>query len=255
MNSDTNRGDLFPSINWETEKQGQYREYAPPRHSEARGTSCLDTRKHSPQSRKLFRIKGINKKPICTVDDQTNAPTQESLPANTVYMTTYTERKGGQRELIHRADAEAARLEHCIVPLNDSEQGFGVKPEMMLPVCDPGFMPSAKEPHKYLARKRRVPPPYKSCGVVYPNLEYPRMTAYVPGKPRDGADIPFDNEDLSKIPDSTERVSVTSLTGLPFTRRRFLSQKEHGVIPGTVTSESNQDSNGLLPYMRAKAII
>ena len=53
--------------------------------------------------------------PICTVDDQTNAPPQESLPAiNTVYMATFIERKGCQRELIHRADAEAARLEHCI---------------------------------------------------------------------------------------------------------------------------------------------
>lgn len=76
-------------------------------------------------------------------------------------------------------------------------------------------------------------PHISGCGVVFPNLEHPRMTSYVPGMPRDGADLPFENEDLRKIPTSTERVSVTSLLGQPFTRRRCLSQKEQGVIPGT----------------------
>ena len=69
-------------------------------------------------------------------------------------------------------------------------------------------------------------------GVVYPNLEHPRMTEYHPGMPRDGADLPFENEDLSNIPASTERVSVSSLSGQPFSRRRYFAQTENYILPG-----------------------
>ena len=59
------------------------------------------------------------------------------------------------------------------------------------------------------------------------------MTSYVAGTPRDGADLPFENEDLSKIPSMEERVSVSSLSGLKFTRRRYLTQKKNDILSST----------------------
>ena len=56
------------------------------------------------------------------------------------------------------------------------------------------------------------------------------MTSYVPGTPRDGADLPFENEDLAKIPNINERVSVSSLSGLEFSRRRFLAQRANDIL-------------------------
>lgn len=232
---------LYPSTKWESENRGEFPKWKTEPKQEVVLTA-LDTRKHNPQSRKIFHIRKIDKKPVCTVADLVNAPAQEEEPLETIYMTSFTDRDGRPMEIIHKADIEKVRMEHSIVPLNGSGDGYEEKSEMMLPVCDPSFMPSAKDPHKYLARKRRVPPPFKTratrrqqCGngVVYPNLEHPRMTEYHPGMPRDGADLPFENEDLSNIPASTERVSVSSLSGQPFSRRRYFAQTENYILPGS----------------------
>lgn len=213
---------LYPSSKWESENQSRFSGDKP---DEARRKpdfviTSLDTRKHNPQSKQIFHIKRINKKPVCTVQTwETPVTSQSQETLSTIYKTSFQDRDKEPRRLVHRVNKPT----EGIVPVNETGKSFDVRTEMMLPVCDSTVIPSAHNPHRYLLRKRKVPPPYRTSGIVYPALEKPRMTSYTPGMMQTG-DLPFPNESLpvAQSDSASDRTSVSSLSGMEFSRRKYI---------------------------------
>ncbi|KAK3596459.1 hypothetical protein CHS0354_015929 [Potamilus streckersoni] len=203
---------LYPSSHWQSEAQSRYLPSTSEKEDNDKHNfliTSLDTRAHNPQSKRIFHIKRINHEPVCKVLTWPLDAEQSGEGIKTVYSTSYPIKiRKEPRRLILRHSLE--KRAEGIVPINPAE-GFDVRNEMMLPVCDPVVLPSAPNPHRYLIRKRKVPAPTKPAGVIYPPLE---------PKPIRSAEI------MSKGPKSApfERVSVSSLAGDIFSRRKYIPQ-------------------------------
>ncbi|KAK3596458.1 hypothetical protein CHS0354_015929 [Potamilus streckersoni] len=244
IGDDTN---LYPSSHWQSEAQSRYLPSTSEKEDNDKHNfliTSLDTRAHNPQSKRIFHIKRINHEPVCKVLTWPLDAEQSGEGIKTVYSTSYPIKiRKEPRRLILRHSLE--KRAEGIVPINPAE-GFDVRNEMMLPVCDPVVLPSAPNPHRYLIRKRKVPAPTKPAGVIYPPLE---------PKPIRSAEI------MSKGPKSApfERVSVSSLAGDIFSRRKYIPQPLANMTTGSVEVRPRSDSykfdDKYLPFIRCKTII
>ncbi|XP_060601095.1 uncharacterized protein LOC132754478 isoform X2 [Ruditapes philippinarum] len=217
---------LYPSSNWVSENRDNY---AGRTADEAARTkpdfmiTSLDTRKHNPQPTQIYHIRRINKQPVCNVQSWVNVgEKKEEIPESSVYKVSYQDRPSQPVNIVHKQDLN--KPIEGIVPVNITGSKFDVRSEMMLPVCDASRMPSAPNPHRYLLRKRKVPPPFNTTsGIVYPNLEHSRMTSYDPGMQQTGS-LPFPNESPQTVvpKETSDRTSVSSLSGYSFSRRKYI---------------------------------
>ncbi|XP_045207721.1 uncharacterized protein LOC123559736 isoform X2 [Mercenaria mercenaria] len=226
---------LYPSSKWVSENRDNFAGRKAEETSRLKPDfviTSLDTRKHNPQPTQIFHIRRINKKPVCNVQSWVSVGgKEETRPESSVYKVSFKEHQAEPVHIVHKEDQD--KPIEGIVPVNISGSKFDIRSEMMLPVCDALRMPSAPNPHRYLLRKRKVPPPFNThtttytstatSGIVYPNLEHSRMTSYEPGMVQTGS-LPFPNETAANtVPkDTTDRISVTSMSGQSFSRRKFI---------------------------------
>ncbi|KAL4229156.1 hypothetical protein ACF0H5_012194 [Mactra antiquata] len=267
---------LYPSSKWVTEKQDNFadRKTANFRTKPDFEITSLDSRKHNPQPTQIFHIKRINQKPVCNVQSwvSTGGPQEPKKPDDSMYTVSYTDRPTTEPLHIVHKDEKEKPIEG-IVPINISGSHFDVRSEMMLPMCDSTSLPSARNPHRYLLRKRKVPPPFNTfdsrnvkqvtTGIVYPNLEHPRMTSFPPGEAQVGT-LPFPNEVTETrtptLPSATpERISISSLSGMNFSRRKFIEPPSGhifcGFDGGVAEITSSKFDDKYLPFIRAKTVI
>ncbi|XP_052806156.1 uncharacterized protein LOC128235386 isoform X2 [Mya arenaria] len=248
---------LYPSSQWATENKLEFSDRRTEVPSSSRPDfviTSLDTRKHNPQSKQIFHIKRINKKPVCSVqwlgagkEAGSQAPGEAT---RSEYRTSFQQRPLAEpRHIVHKQEKENKPIDG-IVPINITSKTFDVRSEMMLPVCDSTAIPSAHNPHRYLLRKRKVPAPFTACGIVYPNLSRPPAPP-TKSTPASGASTP--------LLCGTDRISVSSLSGYAFSRRKFIQPPSNNIQPGfdggVPMCESTKFGDTLLPFMKAKSII
>ncbi|WAR05167.1 hypothetical protein MAR_020536 [Mya arenaria] len=178
---------LYPSSQWATENKLEFSDRRTEVPSSSRPDfviTSLDTRKHNPQSKQIFHIKRINKKPVCSV-----------------------QWLGAGKEAGSQAPGEATRSE---------------------------YRTSFQQP----------------CGIVYPNLSRPPAPP-TKSTPASGASTP--------LLCGTDRISVSSLSGYAFSRRKFIQPPSNNIQPGfdggVPMCESTKFGDTLLPFMKAKSII
>lgn len=101
-----------------------------------------------------------------------------------------------------------------VVPFDQPFNKFNVKKEMFLPaVCDLLKTPTAANPHKYMLPRRRIPAPYTQMGIFYPESPDP---------------VKF-HEGPKTQPD---QISISSLCGQHFTRKKYIPQPRGSIQLG-----------------------
>lgn len=242
INGELTSNDKYPSSKWQTENSVRYKVIDFSRiqkESPPFILTSLDERYHNPHSKQIFHIRRINNKPVCSVHTWKNYPGQADMKTlnKSIYSSSFEPPLSPEPRTIIRGQEKLVQADG-IVPFNQPVDKCNVKEEMFLPVCDTIRIPSAPNPHRYLLRKRKVPAPHQPMGIFYPESPVP--------------DLP---------PDRTPtRISVSSLCGQEFTRRRYIPQPRGNFEPGTFDGgapmlETNRMDEKYLPFVRVPPII
>ncbi|OWF52432.1 uncharacterized protein LOC110447782 isoform X2 [Mizuhopecten yessoensis] len=243
----------YNSASWRSENQVRYKVIDFSRVSPDKAPfllTTLDSKRHTPQSKHIFHIHRVNQKPICTVQTWPDDPKDMDKKNNgtSIYMTSFKENPWPQvPKFVHKNKDTKAE---GIVPFNLPAENFDVRSEMMLPVCETTQIPSAPNPHKYLLRRRKVPPSFQSSGIFYNNKGEPMQSQ--------SEDRPHSRP--PPMNDNSAHVSITSLCGHDFTRRRYIAPPS-GILTvtnfdgGAKAIGSNRFDEKYLPFIRAKSVI
>ncbi|XP_052060044.1 uncharacterized protein LOC127700541 isoform X1 [Mytilus californianus] len=234
----------YPSSKWQTENQIRYKVIdfsRTPRDSPPFLVTTLDDRYHNPHSKQIFHIKRINNKPVCSVNTWKNYPNEmeKKTQNKTIYSSSFEHRTPDVRVLIKNQDKHV--LAQGIVPFDQPENTCDVKEEMFLPICDTTRIPSAPNPHRYLLRKKRIPAPHQPMGIFYPESPQPDLP---PERPKTQCD----------------KVSISTLCGQEFTRKKYIPQPRGNFEPGAFDGgapqiQTHRFNDKFLPLVRVKPII
>lgn len=244
----------YNSASWRSENQVRYKVIDFSRVSPDKAPfllTTLDSRRHTPQSRHIFHIHRVNQKPICSVQTWPDDPKdmEKKDKGTSIYMTSFKHKKTSELPKVIKRNMKE-RIAEGIVPFNLPEDNFDIRSEMMLPVCETTRIPSAPHPHKYLLRRRKVPPQFQSHGIFYNNNGEPIKSQSM-------------DRPLSRPPpmnDNSAHVSITSLCGQDFTRRRYIAPPT-GILTvtnfdgGAKAIGSHRFDEKYLPFIRAKSVI
>lgn len=234
----------YPSSKWQTENQLRYKAIdfsRTPRDSPPFLVTSLDDRYHNPHSKQIFHIRRINNKPVCSVHTWKNYPDEmeKKVYNKTIYSSSFEQRTPDVRVLIKSQDKHV--LAEGIVPFDQPADKCNVREEMFLPICDTIRIPSAPNPHRYLLRKRRIPAPHQPMGIFYPETPEP---AQLPERPCTQLD----------------KVSVSTLCGQEFTRKKYIPHPRGNFEPGNFDGgappiQSQRFDAKYLPLVRVRPII
>ncbi|KAK3107173.1 hypothetical protein FSP39_008505 [Pinctada imbricata] len=253
----------FPSSTWRTENQFRYsvpvvdftqdQVERPPF-----VVTTLDPRKHNPQSKQIFHIRRINNKPVCKVHTWMNESNEMSGEKGTsIYMTSFQRQCPKEpRTVVTSKDKD--KLAEGIVPFDQNEATCNVREEMLLPVCETTRIPSAPTPHKYLLRKKKIPPTVGPSGVFYDEKTGDSIhTAPVyESLPR----LPHHERRLHRESTSSEKTCISSLLGQEFSRKRYIPPPQGSFTVGEFDGgapaiQSSRFEERYLPFVRMKTII
>lgn len=211
--------------------------------------TSLDSRKHNPQSKQIFHIHRINAKPVCKVHTWTDDSTDVCEDKGTsIYKSSYKQSLYPEnRHLVTSRDKETTA--HGIVPFDQPADSCNVREEMLLPICETTNIPSASHPHKYLLRKKKVPPSFDEAGVFFD----PESGYAIPS-------FPYKERKLHRESSMPERVCISSLQGMEFSRKRYIPPPcesfslEH-FDDRANSVQGNRFSEKYIPFLRVKTFI
>nr|XP_022327504.1 uncharacterized protein LOC111126882 isoform X2 [Crassostrea virginica] len=237
---------------WNTENRFRFRvEDAPKRQVERPPfiVTTLDSRKHNPQSKQIFHIHRINAKPVCKVhtwpEDSMDVSEDSGL---SIYNSSFKQKcQSERRQLVTSRDKETTA--QGIVPFDQPADSCNVREEMLLPICETTNIPSAPHPHKYLLRKKKVPPSFDEAGVFF-DVD-------------SGCSLPHSHYKERKLhmeSSMPERVCISSLQGMEFSRKRYIPPPGGSISfahfeERAASAQGNRFSDKYIPFLRVKTII